>query len=117
MHQAHARRAFGSQIAARFARGVCMALGFFMEYSKGYLRFFNFMVRRVVAVVFIASGLIGALFAIPALFDPDGTILVNGVPEHDLFYRLFAFVMPTVAAAMGVLIYRAKPFVLPGQKQ
>jgi hypothetical protein len=86
-----------------------------MDISKAYWLFFNFMVRRVVAVAFIIGGSIVALSWLPALFSPNGTIPVNGVEESDLFYRAFAVVLPTLAAVLGVFLYRAKPFVPSGQ--
>jgi hypothetical protein len=83
-----------------------------MSLQSAYWRFFNFLVRRVVAVAFAVGGIM-ALVALPSLFDPNGTILVNGQPERDLFYRVFAFLMPAIMAALGVLMYRAPPFVPP----
>jgi hypothetical protein len=91
-------------------------LGLAMTLQQAYWRFFNFMVRRVVAVGFALVGSLIAISAIPALLDPNGTIPVNGVPEHDIFYRLFAFLLPAIIAVFGVLMYRAKPFTPPGQE-
>jgi len=87
-----------------------------MSLQSAYWRFFNFLVRRVVAVAFAAIGSIMTLVSLPSLLDPNGTVLVNGQPEHDLVYRFFAFLMPAIMAALGVLMYRAPPFVPPVSK-
>lgn len=87
-----------------------------MELQQAYWRLFNFVVRRVIAVLFIVGGSIISLSFIPALLDPNGSILVDGVPETDLFYRVFAVVMPAIMAVCGVLMYRAKPFSPPLSK-
>lgn len=55
-----------------------------------YWRFFNFMVRRVMATCFVVGGSILCLYFLPSLLDPKGTIPVNGVSESDVVYRLFA---------------------------
>lgn len=88
-----------------------------MGIQQTYWRVFNFVVRRVVAVVFVIVGSIGALSSLPALFNPNGSIPVNGPPDRDIVYRIIAFVLPGVMAVFGVLIYRAKPFVPPGVKE
>ena len=79
-----------------------------------YWRFFNFMVRRVVAVCFVVGGSILCLYFLPSLLDPKGTIPVNGVPQSDLVYRLFAVLMPALMAALGVLLYRVRPWYPQG---
>lgn len=73
------------------------------------------MARRVMAVAFIIGGSLLAISWLPSLLSPNGTIPVNGVEENDLFYRAFAVVIPALAAVLGVFLYRAKPFVPPGQ--
>ena len=75
-----------------------------------YWRFFNFMVRRVVAVGFVVAGTILCLYFLPSLVDPKGTIPVNGVPESDVVYRLFAVLVSALVAGLGVLLYRARPW-------
>jgi hypothetical protein len=75
-----------------------------------YWRVFNFMVRRVVAVGFVVVGGLIAISNVPSLVDPDGTVLVNGQPQSDLFYRIFVVVLPAVIAVLGVLLYRSAPF-------
>ena len=81
-----------------------------MDAPPLYWRFFNFMVRRVVAVGFVVVGSLIALSGILALIDPTGTVLVNGVPQADLLYRIFGVLLPGVIAILGVLLYRAPPF-------
>jgi hypothetical protein len=76
---------------------------------KMYLRIFNFLVRRVVAIAFSIGGTVVALAGLPAIL-PGGTIDVNGVPSTDLIFRWAAVVLPFVVAALGVALYRAKPF-------
>ena len=73
-----------------------------------YWRLFNFLVRRVVAVGFVAVGLVLCLWFFPSLIDPNGTIPVNGVPQSDLFYRLVAVVLPALVAGLGVLLFRLR---------
>lgn len=75
-----------------------------------YWRFFNFLVRRVVASAFVVVGGIVAAADIPALL-PGGTIPVNGVPTDDLVFRLASVGMPLLVAILGIALYRAKPFV------
>jgi len=81
-----------------------------MDRPAFYWRFFNFMVRRVVAVGFVVVGSILCLYFLPSLIDPKGTIPVNGVPQSDLFYRLFAVLLPALVAGLGVLLYRVRPW-------
>lgn len=88
-----------------------------MSVQSAYWRFFNFLARRVVAVAFAVGGGIMAVLSLLSLLDPNGTIVVNGQPEHDLFYRIVAFLTPTVMAVFGMLMYRAPPFVPPGSKK
>jgi hypothetical protein len=76
-----------------------------------YWRVFNFWIRRVVAVGFMVVGGLIAVSYLPSLVDPNGTVLVNGQPQNDLFYRIVAVVLPAVVAALGVMLYRAAPFV------
>jgi hypothetical protein len=83
-----------------------------VDFLPLYLRFFNFMVRRVVAIVFVIVGSLGALLSIPALFDPNGSVLVNGVPHGNLFYRILAVLLAVGFALLGVVLYKAPPFVL-----
>jgi hypothetical protein len=87
-------------------------LGFTVDLLPLYLRFFNFMVRRVVAVAFVVVGSLGALLSIPAIFIPNGSVLVNGVAQGSLFWRILAVVFPGVFAILGVVLFRARPFVL-----
>ena len=78
-----------------------------------YWRFFNFIVRRVVASAFVVVGCFVAAANTPALL-PGGTIPVNGVPTDDLVFRLASVGMPLLAAILGAALFRAKPFVPPG---
>ena len=77
-----------------------------------YWRVFNFLVRRVVAVVFVVGGVVVAIAGAQAVF-PGGTINVDGVPSTGLVFRWSAVVLPLLVAALGVALYRAKPFA-PG---
>jgi hypothetical protein len=88
-----------------------------MDMQSTYWVFFNFMVRRVVAVLFAVIGGLMALFSLPALLDPNGTTLVNGQPEPDLFYRLVAVALPAAMSVCGVLLYRVPPFVPSGRNR
>lgn len=74
-----------------------------------YWRIFNFLVRRFMAVAFAIGGFILACTSVPAIF-PGGTIIVDGVPSGDLFFRWIAIVLPMVVATLGVALYRVKPF-------
>jgi hypothetical protein len=74
-----------------------------------YWRFFNFLVRRILAVSFAVGGVIISLTSMHAVL-PGGTINVDGQPSTDLVLRWFAVGFPLVAAALGVALYRAKPF-------
>jgi hypothetical protein len=75
-----------------------------------YLRVFNFLVRRVMAVVFATGGFILTCTSVSVIF-PGGTINVDGVPSEDLVFRWVAVVLPMVIAALGVALYRVKPFL------
>jgi hypothetical protein len=75
-----------------------------------YWRLFNFLARRVVAVGFMIVGSILCLYFLPSLIDPKGTIPVNGIPESDIVYRLFAVVLPAIVAGLGLLLYRVRPW-------
>ena len=81
-----------------------------MNAQQSYWRAFNFIARRVVAPAFALVGGLGALSGVPALIDPEGTVLVNGVPDHDLVWRIIAVALPAVVAVFGVLMYRARPY-------
>jgi hypothetical protein len=81
-----------------------------MSQPTPYWRFFNFMVRRVLAVWLVFVGSIMCVYFLPSLLDPKGTIPVNGVPESDVVYRLFAVLMPALMAVLGVLLYRVRPY-------
>jgi len=74
-----------------------------------YWRIFNFLVRRVVAVVFAVGGIVEALASIHSVL-PGDIISVNGVASDDLVFRWSAVVLPLVVAALGLALYRAKPF-------
>jgi hypothetical protein len=75
-----------------------------------YWRVFNFMIRRVVAVGFMVVGVILVVTWLPSLLDPNGSIPVNGIPDHDLGMRLFGVVLPAIVAVLGVLLFRSKPY-------
>lgn len=77
-----------------------------------YWRIFNFVVRRVVAVAFAVGGLVITLANISAVL-PGGHIGFNGIPSTDLVLRWAAVVLPLVVAALGVALYRVRPFT-PG---
>jgi hypothetical protein len=74
-----------------------------------YWRVFNFFVRRVVAVGFMVIGLVIAIGNSPSLL-PGHTIDVNGTPNDDIVMRCIAVFLPLVAAVLGLLLFRAKPY-------
>jgi len=78
-------------------------------YTRFHWVMFNFMARRVLAVAFIVVGLLISVFNAPVLL-PGGTIPVNGVPEDDLVLRLVSVFMPLLVAALGVALFRSKPY-------
>jgi hypothetical protein len=79
-----------------------------MHLSHLYGRFISFLVRRVVAPAFVLVGGFVAVANLRALL-PGGTILVNGLPNHDIVLRLAAVIFPLALAVLGVAIFRAKP--------
>lgn len=79
-------------------------------------RLANFLVRRVCAVGFIICGSIVLLAWLPALLDPNGTIPVNGRPEHDIGWRLLGVLIPAIVVVLGILLFRTKPYE-PGRRQ
>ncbi|WP_293003330.1 hypothetical protein [Nevskia sp.] len=74
-----------------------------------YWRVFNFLVRRVVALAFLAGGITVAIINGTSLM-PDGTVNVEGAPSTDMVMRLVAVVLPLVVAGLGVLLFRVPPF-------
>ncbi len=82
-----------------------------MNRQQLYWRVFNFAVRRVFAVAAVVAGSTVSLSSLPALLDPTGTVLVNGVPESDIVYRLLAVLYPAVFAVGGLLLYCSRPYV------
>ncbi len=74
-----------------------------------YWRAFSFLVRRVVASAFSVGGLIIAVLNAPGLL-PGGTINVDGSPSTDIVIRLISGAMPLLISALGLALYRAKPF-------
>lgn len=80
-----------------------------MSLGDWYWRLFN-LGAKIVAVDFIVVGSVMALLALPAIIDPNGTVLVDGIPESDLITRLIAFVAPITVAVFGFLLLRAKPY-------
>jgi len=79
------------------------------KFEEWFWRVFNFLARRVVAVVFMIGGTLGALFTLPLLF-PGGMISVNGVPTDDFGMRLIGFLAFLFVAVAGVALFRARPF-------
>ncbi|KAF0813457.1 hypothetical protein IGB42_01808 [Andreprevotia sp. IGB-42] len=77
--------------------------------DEAYWVFFNFMVRRVLASLFIVVGLLLCIFNLPALM-PGGTLLVDGSPSADLVMRLFAVFFPVLLCVLGIALFRCKPF-------
>lgn len=59
---------------------------------------------------FILFGSVLALYFLPTLLDPKGTITVNGVPETDLSYRVIAVIIPVIVALLGALLFRVRPW-------
>lgn len=81
-----------------------------------YWRVLNFFVRRIVAVAFAVGGVAVALASAHAIL-PGGTINVDGVPSADLVFRWSAVLLPLVVAALGVALFRVKPFTPDGGVQ
>jgi hypothetical protein len=79
------------------------------ELMSLYWRIFNVLARRVVAPGFILVGLVIAVVNTPALL-PGGTIPVEGSPSTDLVMRIVSVVLPLLVSALGVALFRAKPF-------
>ena len=75
-------------------------------------RLFNFIVRRIMAVVYAVAGIIMAIASVTYIL-PGGTIDVDGATTDDLVFRWAAFLLPLIIAAFGVALYRAKPFNPP----
>ena len=67
------------------------------------------MVRRVMAIGFMLAGIMSTLLSAPTLF-PGGTVNVNGEPSTDIVIRCFGVFMPLIVAALGLALFRAKPF-------
>ena len=80
-----------------------------MGFSDIYWRFFNFFVRRVVAITWVVIGFVMACANVPLLL-PGATIEVDGTSTDDLLYRVCAVVLPLLAAIAGVLLFRAEPY-------
>ena len=78
--------------------------------SSLYWRFFNFMVRRVVAVCFTVGGSYAALASVPIVL-PGGTVVIDGARTDDMVIRAFTVVFPLVVALLGIALFRSKPFV------
>jgi hypothetical protein len=74
-----------------------------------HYRFFNFLVRRVIAVGFIVGGALVGFSYLGALL-PGGTIVVDGSPNDDLVLRIAVVGFPFLLSALGVALFRAKPF-------
>jgi hypothetical protein len=86
------------------------------NFPRTYYRFFNFMVRRVVAVGFMFAGSIFALLNAPALL-PGGMTHLNGEPTTDIVLRCFSFFMPLIVVALGIALFRVKPFYPKGHQE
>jgi hypothetical protein len=80
-----------------------------MTISDLYWKFFNFIVRRVLAIGFIGVGLILAAYGLPNVL-PGGTVLVNGIASDDLVFRWLSVLLPLIAVALGVALFKAAPF-------
>jgi hypothetical protein len=85
-----------------------------MKYSDHHWKAFNFLVRRIVALGFVAVGLILTLYGLPNLL-PGGTILVDGISSDDLVLRWVSVLLPLVLALFGVALFRIQPYV-PSKK-
>ncbi len=82
------------------------------NFQEWFWRIFNFLARRVVAVVFMIGGTLGSLFALPQLF-PGGKISVNGIPTDDFGMRLIGFLAFLFVAVAGVALFKSRPFRSP----
>jgi len=84
-----------------------------MKLALAYWRFFNFVLRRIVATGFMLIGLIVASSQARSLL-PGGTVDVNGAPSGDLILRILAVGLPLFVSVFGVFLFRAKPYYPQG---
>jgi hypothetical protein len=83
--------------------------------EQEHWRIFNFLMRRVVAIAFMAGGTLLFLQGARHLL-PGGTIVIDGHPTDDVGMRLIVTVLPGVMAVLGALMFRARPYYPPGVK-
>jgi hypothetical protein len=57
----------------------------------------------------ILAGIILFIYGIPNIL-PGGTVLVEGIPSDDIVMRLFSALFPLIATALGILLFRVKPY-------
>ena len=91
--------------------GLTQALGV-MKLALLYWKFFNFVLRRIVAVGFMLIGLVVAFSQVRSLI-PNGN-LDDGVPSGDLTLRILAVGLPLLVSVFGVFLFRAKPYYPQG---
>lgn len=80
-----------------------------MNIRKSYWQFFNFLVRRVIAVGFILGGAILFIYGLVNIL-PGGTVQFNGQSTDDLFLRFFSALFPLIVVMLGIFLFRANPF-------
>jgi len=81
--------------------------------SPATWRFFDFLGRRVLAVLLAVAGSIGSLMSLLELIDWSASIPVEGQAEPDSFYLIVLFLLSVTLAVAGVLMYRAPPYGPP----
>jgi hypothetical protein len=74
-----------------------------------YWKLLNFLVRRVVATGFVAVGLLVAATGLPGLL-PGGSVQVNGAPSDDMVLRVAVVLLPLLVSALGLALYRVRPY-------
>jgi hypothetical protein len=87
-----------------------MSRGRVMSEDSATLAAMDYLLRRVVSIVFIMGGMVMVIGGIATLLDPDATVMVNGSPERSVVFKLVLVLVPAVVAFVGVLLFRARPF-------
>jgi hypothetical protein len=80
-----------------------------MNICKLYWRFFNFLIRRIMAVGFILGGIVLFIYGIPSIL-PGGTVQLNGQPTDDMVFRFFSALFPLIVVVLGIFLFRIKPY-------
>lgn len=84
-----------------------------MKIRKLFWQFFNFLIRRIIALGFVFGGIILFIYGVPSIL-PGGTVQFNGEPTDDMVLRFFSALFPLVVVVLGIFLFRAKPYY-PGE--